>query len=89
VTIQIAVSSINIRVIGYDINVAAAGYVYFNACGDTTTIRNNFSFRIFQGSAGENPFPYEYRDWTHLTTLNITIPKGYAYDPNTATITIK
>jgi hypothetical protein len=43
---------------------------------------------FFQGSAGENPFPYEYRDWTHLTTLTITIPKGYAYNPNTATITL-
>jgi hypothetical protein len=75
------------RIIGYDNQVWNTPTVS-TTCSDTTTIRSNFGFYIYQGRSGENAFPYEYRDWSHATTYSITIPQGYAYNPNSAVITL-
>ncbi|MFN8309530.1 MAG: Ig-like domain-containing protein [Chitinophagales bacterium] len=61
------------------------GTVYTGTCG-TGTIGSYFAFYNFQGHAGENAYPYEYRDWMHIATTSMKVPAGYQYIPGTAAI---
>lgn len=71
----------NFIVIGYFYNSYGADSYYVNSC-DNIPVSQNYYLSIGPGDdnyAGGNLFPYEYRNWAHVSTLTATVPPGYTY----------
>lgn len=74
----------------YQGNFSLVGYYYTNwgpndynidAC-DSITVSQNYYLSIgpcCQNYAGGNFFPYEYRNWAHIQTLEVQAPVGYQF----------
>ncbi|MCE9538676.1 MAG: PKD domain-containing protein, partial [Bacteroidetes bacterium] len=71
----------NFTVIGYFYNSYGADSYYVNSC-DNISVSQNYYLSIGPGDnnyAGGNLFPYEYRNWAHISTLTAIVPPGYTY----------
>ena len=71
----------NISIIGYFFNTYGADSYYVKSCDDIS-VSQNYYLSIGPGDdnyAGGNLFPYEYRNWAHISVLTAMLPTGYTY----------
>ncbi|MES2285829.1 MAG: PKD domain-containing protein [Bacteroidota bacterium] len=71
----------NFTVIGYFYHSYGADSYYVNSC-DNISVSQNYYLSIGPADdnyAGGNLFPYEYRNWAHISTLAAALPPGYTY----------
>ena len=71
----------NFSVIGYFFYSYGSDSYYVNSC-DNISVSQNYYLSIGprdDNYAGGNLFPYEYRNWAHISTLTATVPVGYTY----------
>lgn len=71
----------------FDENMTIIGYFFENSWQNYVTVKNCTNevkqyFKMSVGDccgnfAGGNLFPYEYRNWGHLSQVEVTIPNGY------------
>ena len=73
------------EVVGYQITSANISNASITTCGQGT-LGASYTFNTFQGSAGQQPFPYEYRNWSTVDSFIQRIPAGYQYVPGTAKV---
>ena len=73
------------EVVGYQIIAADVSNASLTTCGQAT-LGASYAFNTFQGNAGQQPFPYEYRNWSVLDSFVQHIPAGFQYVPGTAQI---
>jgi gliding motility-associated-like protein len=58
---------------------ACCGGIY-NAFGCTNVkISQSYNFLPAAGMVGYNVFPFEYRNWSSISTIKVRIPDGYSY----------